>query len=170
MLLIHFRTCQILLTVYLRNRFFTLLPSLKKKILIQLGSSSCAMGSNLFSHSIRFSSRSLIYYTVRPQDTRPQAARILLVHVFELGPKKFELNEFMWWKPWETCFFLSTCQAARILSCMSFFFPKKTCISRPYVVLWADCLEESDQIGFIGLLFFHCFQIIWHLISKFSFG
>ena len=33
--------------------------------------------------------------TVRPQDTRPQAARTLQVHVFELGPKKFELNEFM---------------------------------------------------------------------------
>ena len=33
--------------------------------------------------------------TVRPRDTRPQAARTLQVHVFELGPKKFELNEFM---------------------------------------------------------------------------
>ena len=34
-------------------------------------------------------------YTVRPPDTRPQAARTLQVHVFELGPKIFELNEFM---------------------------------------------------------------------------
>ena len=34
-------------------------------------------------------------YTVRPRDTRPQAARTLQVHVFELGPKIFELNEFM---------------------------------------------------------------------------
>ena len=33
--------------------------------------------------------------TVRPRDTRPQAARTLQVHVFELGPKIFELNEFM---------------------------------------------------------------------------
>ena len=33
--------------------------------------------------------------TVRPRDTRPQGARTLQVHVFELGPKKFELNEFM---------------------------------------------------------------------------
>ena len=33
--------------------------------------------------------------TVRPRDTRPQAARALQVHVFELGPKNFELNEFM---------------------------------------------------------------------------
>ena len=33
--------------------------------------------------------------TVRPWDTRPQDARTLQVHVFELGPKKFELNEFM---------------------------------------------------------------------------
>ena len=31
--------------------------------------------------------------TVRPQDTGPQAARTLQVHVFELGPKKFEMNE-----------------------------------------------------------------------------
>ena len=33
--------------------------------------------------------------TVRPRDTRPQAARTSQVHVFELGPKIFELNEFM---------------------------------------------------------------------------
>ena len=33
--------------------------------------------------------------TVGPRDTRPQAARTLQMHVFELGPKKFELNEFM---------------------------------------------------------------------------
>ena len=33
--------------------------------------------------------------TVRPQDTRPQAARTLQVHVFEKGPKIFELNKFM---------------------------------------------------------------------------
>ena len=32
---------------------------------------------------------------VRPRDTRPQAAWTLQVHVFELGPKKFELNKFM---------------------------------------------------------------------------
>ena len=35
------------------------------------------------------------HYTVRPRDTRPRAARTLQVHVFELGPKKFEMNEFM---------------------------------------------------------------------------
>ena len=34
-------------------------------------------------------------YTVRPRDTRPQAARTLQVHVFESGPQIFELNEFM---------------------------------------------------------------------------
>ena len=34
-------------------------------------------------------------YTVRPRGTRPQAARTLQVHIFELGPKIFELNEFM---------------------------------------------------------------------------
>ena len=32
---------------------------------------------------------------VRPQDTQPQAARILQVHLFELGPKIFQLNEFI---------------------------------------------------------------------------
>ena len=33
--------------------------------------------------------------TVRSQDTQPQAARTLQVHIFELGPKQFEMNEFM---------------------------------------------------------------------------
>ena len=37
----------------------------------------------------------LLGCTVRPRDTLPQAARTLQVHVFKLGPKKFELNEFM---------------------------------------------------------------------------
>ena len=39
--------------------------------------------------------RILETYTVRPRDTRPQAARTLQMHVFELGPKKIEMNEFM---------------------------------------------------------------------------
>ena len=34
-------------------------------------------------------------HTVRPRDTRPQAVRTLQVHVFELGPNEFEMNEFM---------------------------------------------------------------------------
>ena len=42
--------------------------------------------------------------TVMPQDARPQAAQTLQVHIFELGPKKFEMNEFMKWKPWEARF------------------------------------------------------------------
>ena len=33
--------------------------------------------------------------TVGPRDTRPQDARTLTVHVFELGPYKFEMHEFM---------------------------------------------------------------------------
>ena len=32
--------------------------------------------------------------TVRPRDTRPQAARTLTMHVFELGPKNFEIHVF----------------------------------------------------------------------------
>ena len=32
--------------------------------------------------------------TVRPRDTRPQAARTLTMHVFELGPKFFEIHVF----------------------------------------------------------------------------
>ena len=32
--------------------------------------------------------------TGSPRDTRPQAAQTLQVHVFELGPKKSELNKF----------------------------------------------------------------------------
>ena len=42
--------------------------------------------------------------TVMPQDARPQAAQTLQVHIFELGPKKFEMNEFMKWKPWAAQF------------------------------------------------------------------
>ena len=42
--------------------------------------------------------------TVRPRDTRLRAARTSQVHVFELGPKKFEMNEFMKWKPWAAQF------------------------------------------------------------------
>ena len=44
------------------------------------------------------------WITVRPWDTRPRAARTSQVHVFELGPKKFEMNEFMKWKPWAARF------------------------------------------------------------------
>ena len=33
--------------------------------------------------------------TVGPRDTRPQAARTLTMHVFELDPKKFEMHEIM---------------------------------------------------------------------------
>ena len=32
--------------------------------------------------------------TVRPRDTRPQAVRTSQVHVFELGPKLFEMHVF----------------------------------------------------------------------------
>ena len=46
----------------------------------------------------------MIYSGVGPRDTRPQAARTLQVHVFELGPKKFEMNEFIKWKPWAARF------------------------------------------------------------------
>ena len=36
----------------------------------------------------------LTWYTVRPRDTRPQAARISTMHDFELGPKFFEMHVF----------------------------------------------------------------------------
>ena len=42
-----------------------------------------------------YSEEILHVHTVRPRDTRSQAAQTLQVHVFELGPKKFEMNEFM---------------------------------------------------------------------------
>ena len=35
----------------------------------------------------------VVSYTVRPRDTRPQAARTLTVHVFEWGPTKFAVND-----------------------------------------------------------------------------
>ena len=34
------------------------------------------------------------HYTVGPRDTRPQAARTLTMHDFELGPKNFEMHFF----------------------------------------------------------------------------
>ena len=42
--------------------------------------------------------------TVRPRDTRPRDTWTSQVHVFELGPKKFEMNKFMKWKPWAAQF------------------------------------------------------------------
>ena len=39
--------------------------------------------------------KSLKIHTVRPRDTRPQAALTLTMHVFEYGPKRFEMHEFM---------------------------------------------------------------------------
>ena len=33
--------------------------------------------------------------TVRPQDARPQAAWTLTMHIFEQGPKIFEMHEFI---------------------------------------------------------------------------
>ena len=54
-----------------------------------------SMGAQSFISVHMESSVELKYTTVRPQDTRPQAARTSQVHVFELGPKKFEMNEFM---------------------------------------------------------------------------
>ena len=38
--------------------------------------------------------RGKLQQPVRPRDTRPQAARTSQVHVFELGPKIFEMKEF----------------------------------------------------------------------------
>ena len=42
--------------------------------------------------------------TVRPRDTRPWDTWISQVLVFELGQKKFEMNEFMKRKPWAAQF------------------------------------------------------------------
>ena len=33
--------------------------------------------------------------TVRPRDSRPQTALALTMHVFEQGPEKIEMHEFM---------------------------------------------------------------------------
>ena len=51
--------------------------------------------SELCFQRVALSGNYIIVATVRPRDTWPQAARTLQVHVFELGPKIFELNEFM---------------------------------------------------------------------------
>ena len=42
-----------------------------------------------------YDSNIALFITVRPWDTGLQAARTSQVHVFELGPKIFEMNEFM---------------------------------------------------------------------------
>ena len=49
--------------------------------------------------AVRFDGKILLHVlegndTVRPRDTRPQAARTLTMHVFELGPKNFEKHVF----------------------------------------------------------------------------
>ena len=64
--------------------FFYVLSFFKKGDTIQGG--DIIQGRTLFKE---------IRYTVRPRDTRPQAAQTSQVNVFELGPKKFEMNEFM---------------------------------------------------------------------------
>ena len=50
-------------------------------------------------HSLFFKSKvsvAAILYTVRPRDTRPQAARTSTVHDFELGPKNLEKHVFLY--------------------------------------------------------------------------
>ena len=42
-----------------------------------------------------FGGSSKDFETVRLRNARPQAARTSQVHVFELGPKKIGMNEFM---------------------------------------------------------------------------
>ena len=69
--------------------FFSLFSySFKKLFLISLNACS-------YSKRINHGSKSLVCFsTVRPRDTRPQAARNSQVHVFELGPKIFEVHVF----------------------------------------------------------------------------
>ena len=38
----------------------------------------------------------LLEYTVRPRSTRPRFARASKVRGFELGPKKFEIRDFVY--------------------------------------------------------------------------
>ena len=42
----------------------------------------------------KFYRRITLFNTVRPRDTRPQAARTSTVHVFEQGPKNLEMHVF----------------------------------------------------------------------------
>ena len=48
-----------------------------------------------FDNKMRLGSREEYLCAVGPRDTRPQAARTLQVHLFELGPKRFQLNKYM---------------------------------------------------------------------------
>ena len=50
---------------------------------------------NFLSNSNKYIVHSNKLHSVRPRDTRPRAAWASQVHVFELGPKRFEMNEFM---------------------------------------------------------------------------
>ena len=81
-----------------------------------------------------------IVVTVRPQDTRPQAARTSLVHVFELGPKIFEMHVFAHFctflhvfarfliNEYLRCTFLMNeyfrCTFLHVFTCFCTFFPR----------------------------------------------
>ena len=88
--------------------------------------------------------------TVRPQDTRPQAARTLQVHVFEWEPKNLRWTKLCSENLEQHRFLIilpspyKVTKVARILSCTSFSFPQKTCISRPY------CIYLSQNWGSHG--------------------
>ena len=57
------------------------------------------LGKNLLGATLKLGKMKLEVFlkfnTVRPRDTRLEAARTSQVHVFELDPKIFEMNEFM---------------------------------------------------------------------------
>ena len=65
---------------------------MKIEILSPLFEGSVVIQGNRYEKNGPFSN---IHDTVRPRDTLPQAARTLTMHVFENGPKKFEMQEFM---------------------------------------------------------------------------
>ena len=98
---------------------------------------------------IQIKKYSLDISTVRPRDTRPQAARTQQVHVSEFGQKNLRLTNLCSKNLGQHVFYhfaftLFVKKVARILS-MSFFFPQKSCISRPYCNYYSDLLEHFDS-------------------------
>ena len=93
--------------------------------------------------------------TVRPRDTRPQAARTLQVHVFELGSKKFEMNEFMKWKPWAArfsdnlAFILLSNKSCTNLELHEFFHSPKKRASQGLTVVCLSCMVGRLPYSFV---------------------
>ena len=77
------------------STYHKFMSQLKQAQISTYGRSMTTLYYCALNHQSGFQNYHVFFNTVRPRDTQPQAARTLQVHIFKLGPKKFELNEFM---------------------------------------------------------------------------